>query len=146
VVAYASTDVFPRPIASVWEFLRLHVDDHQIHAIHPLVLRQRTARSEGNSVFVVRTIDVRGKPKESTWKITSEPPTLARWEITEGQGPWTQGSWLENRYTEVPGGTQIETRGEITILGLPFFLSQRKWVTKVLDQIATEDLAFLGRA
>jgi hypothetical protein len=146
VVAYESREVFPRPIATVWDLLRLHLDDQKVRAIHPLILSQTTRETQGTSVLVERTIDVRGKPVRSVWRITYEPPHRARWDIVESAGPWTQGSWLENTYSEAPGGTTIETRAEMRIVGLPFFLSQRSWVGKVLDKIDSEDVAFLGTA
>ncbi len=144
MVAFESREVFPRPIASVWELLQRHLDDQQVRAIHPLILRQATLRTEADTRFVERTIDVRGKHVPSVWKVTYQPPKMARWELVESQGPWTKGSWLENTYSEVPGGTQIESRGDLTIAGLPFFLSQSRWVRKVLDRIGDEDLVSVG--
>ncbi len=134
--------MFPRPLAQVWELLQQHLDPAAAHRIHPLILQQRTIGQDGDSVLVERTIDVRGKQVPSLWKLTYQPPTRSRWELIESQGPWTPGSWIQNTYTELSGGTQIESRGDLTIAKLPFFLSQRTWVGRVLDRIGDEDLAY----
>jgi hypothetical protein len=143
MVSYAEVGLFPVTPDALWELLRAHLDDTRIHGIHPLVLTQQTVARSGPETIVDRTIDVRGKPMRSRWKITYMAPDSARWDVVESEGPWAAGSYIENRYSAVPGGTRIQTRGELKISVLPFFLPQKPLVRRVLDQLDREDLAAL---
>jgi hypothetical protein len=144
MVEYVDDSVFPRPRAVVWELLNAHLDDAKIGKIHHLISTQKTVRREGNETTVERWIDVRGKAMRSIWKLTYHPPDQARWEVVDSQGPWAPGSFIENTYTEDPAGTRIQTKGDLRINVLPFFMSQRSNVRKVLETVHTEDLAYLG--
>jgi hypothetical protein len=142
MVSYESDDVFPRPRAAVWELLQAHLDDTKIGRIHHLISNQKTVRRDGNDTVVERWIDVRGKAMRSVWRITYQPPEKARWEVVESQGPWSVGSFVESTYSDEPGGTRIRTKGELSINVLPFFMSQRSNVRRVLDTVDAEDRAF----
>ena len=143
VPTYESDEVFPYPREAVWRLLRDHTDDTLISRIHPLILTQRTvARSEG-SATVDRTIDARGRSLASQWRYTYRAPDQLRWEVVSGTGPYAPGSWMENRYSDAPGGTRIQSRGELKISVLPFLLPQRPFLRRVLDSIDAEDQRYL---
>jgi hypothetical protein len=133
--------VFPAPPDALWALLRAHLDDNRIHSIHPLVLTQQTMTRSGPETIVDRTIDVRGKPMRSKWRITYTAPDAARWDMLESEGPLASGSYLENRYSAVPGGTRIQTRGELQISVLPFFLPQKPLIRRMINQLDEEDCA-----
>ena len=140
MVAYQDDTVFPAPPNVVWKLLNNHLDDNQIHGIHPLILSQQTVSRNGNETIVHRTIDARGKSLGSKWKITYTPPGDSRWEVIESEGPWTVGSYVENRYSLAPGGTLIQTRGDLKISVLPFFLPQLATIRRVFSTIHEEDI------
>lgn len=142
MVTYESDDVFPKPRVAVLALLQDHLDDTKIRQIHHLISSQTTISRGGDESVVERWIDVRGKALRSVWKLTFRPPDTYRWEVVESQGPWSVGSFLESSYSDDPGGTRIRSTGELTISVLPFFMSQRSNVRKVLDTIDAEDRAF----
>jgi len=145
MVVYDDATRIAAPPAIVWKLLNDHLDDAKMLVIHPLVQSQKTvSRSEGE-VVVDRVIDVRRKMKTSRWKLSYRPPERMRWEVLESEGPWSPGSYLEVSYAEVPGGTMATAHGDLTISVLPFFLSQKRTVASVLNDIHTEDLSFLNR-
>jgi hypothetical protein len=144
MVDYSGEYVLPVPRDRVWWLLNCHTDDTLIHQIHPLVLAQRTVSRSATEVVAERTIQVRKKVLPSTWKLTMSPPDLYRWEILEGEGPWAKGNFLENRYSEAPGGTLVRTIANLSVLGVPGFL-QRRIIRGVFDTIDMEDQAFLLR-
>jgi hypothetical protein len=137
--------VFPAPPATLWRLLEAHLDPAQITAIHPLVRSQALARREGDAVVLRRTIDARGRRLTSEWRVTAHPPDVNRWEILTSEGPYATGSWLENRYVPVPGGTRVDTRSDLRITVLPFFLPQRPVIRRVFDSLDREDTAYLAR-
>jgi polyketide cyclase/dehydrase/lipid transport protein len=145
MVVYEDDGIFAAPPDAVWALLQAHLDDGRVHSIHPLILTQRTISQSGPEVLVDRTIDVRGRSMRSTWKITYRPPDFARWDIVESEGPWASGSYLENRYSAAPGGTRIQTHGDLSISVLPFFLPQRFTIRRVFDRLEREDLAAIPR-
>lgn len=135
--------VFPYPRDVLWRFLDLHVRDDRIRSIHPSVLAQRTVSASPTQVVLDRTLVARGREYPVTWTITTDRPSTLRWEIpTAPQGPFVPGSYVANRYTEVPGGTRVETEVEMSIVGVPRFL-QTLLVRRVLREIDGEDLAYL---
>jgi len=145
MVAYADEDFIEVPRAVIWKLLADHLDDAKLPTIHPLVQSQTTVQRTETEAVVDRVIDVRRKLKKSRWKITMRPPELYRWEVLESEGPWTPGSFLEITYTEAPKGTKVAARGELTIVNLPFFLSQARTLRTVLNDLRTEDVWFLRR-
>jgi len=145
VVDFADEETVPAPRAILWKLLADHLNNQKIVTIHPLIQSQTTVSHSGNDTVVDRVIDVRGKPLTSRWRLTLEPPDHYRWEVHESHGPWAPGTYMDVRYEEVPGGTKILARGALTISVLPFFLSQKRIVPRVLNDIAIEDAAFLNR-
>jgi hypothetical protein len=145
MVAYEDDGVFPAPPDAVWTLLQAHLDDGRIHAIHPLVLTQRTLSHSGPETLVDRSIDVRGKSMLSRWKITYRPPEYARWDVVESEGPWAPGSYVENQYSSAPGGTRIQTRGDLKISVLPFFLPQKLTIRSVFARLDKEDIGAVTR-
>jgi hypothetical protein len=140
---YHDDGVINAPISKVWRLIESHLDDAVIHSIHPEVLKQTTvSRGSPESIFD-RTIDVRGKGMPSRWKVTLRPPNLYRWEIIGGHGPWQTGTYVENAFTEVPGGTRIVSQGQLYISVLPFFLPQGFMIRRILAQIEAQDEAWL---
>jgi hypothetical protein len=144
MVVYEEDGVFPATPDLLWKLLERHLDDVAIHQIHPLVLTQHTWSHAGPETIVERAIDVRGKSMRSKWKITYTRPTMARWDILESEGPWAPGSFVENRYSPAPGGTRIQTRGELKINVLPFFLPQKGLIRRLFDDLDKEDRAALN--
>lgn len=145
MVEYQDETVFPAPRDALWKLLRAHLDDGAIPSIHPLVQSQTTLSRSGEVTVVDRSIDVRGKLYKSQWKVTYRPPDFGRWEVVESTGPWGKGSFVENTYSDAPGGTLIRTRGSLTISVLPFFMSQKRNIAKIFDKIHEEDIAFVRR-
>lgn len=145
VVAYEDESVIHAPLSIVWRLLDDHRDDRKLPVIHPLVQSQTTVSRTDHESVVDRVIDVRRKFLKSRWKMTYHPPESARWDVLEGEGPWAPGSFIEAHYEEIPGGTRVRARGELTILKLPFFLSQSRWVARVLNDIDIEDWAYIQR-
>lgn len=142
MVAYQDEEVFPAPVEKLWALLRTHLDDTKIGTIHQLILSQKTVRQSGEETVVERTIDARGKTLRSSWKYTARPPDFFRWEVLDGDGPWTPGTYIESRYAADPGGTRITSRGDLKIKVLPFILPQRPVIQRVLGDIEEEDRAF----
>ena len=143
MAAYESDEVFPFPRDVVWKLLRDHTEDSLITRIHPLIQQQRTvARSEG-SATVDRMIEARGRLLPSQWRYSYRAPDQLRWEVLSGLGPYAPGSWMENLYSDAPGGTRIRSRGELKITVLPFFLPQRPVLARVLESIDAEDQRYL---
>jgi hypothetical protein len=140
---YRAEGLFPFPRNRLWELLGAHRDPEQISRIHPLVRSQRTVSAESNTMVVDRTIEARGKEYASRFKMVQDPPVMTRWEVVSGDGPWANGSWLENRYRDAPGGTWVESSGDLRIQVLPFFLPQKSFIRRVLDEIDAEDVAYL---
>ncbi len=144
MVRVVDEGLFPQPRAALWKFLDLHLQDESIHAIHPAVLDQRTLRTDGEEVRLTRTLQARGRAKAVGWKITAHRPDWQKWEIVEApEGPMAVGSYLLNRYTEVPGGTQVASEADITLTGIPR-LFQRRILRRVFDDLDREDLAYLA--
>ncbi|MGA3022628.1 MAG: hypothetical protein ABSE66_07515 [Thermoplasmata archaeon] len=145
MVAYEDEDLIAAPRHIIWKLLGDHLDDTKILTIHPLIQSQKTVSRTDSEIVVDRVIDVRRKLLKSRWKITYHPPERSRWELLESEGPWTPGSYLDVRYEDVPGGTRVLARGELSIGVLPFFLSQKRTVARVLNDINIEDLSFINR-
>jgi hypothetical protein len=145
VVLYDDDDLFPAPRDVVWRLLRDHLDDAKILVIHPLIKSQKTVSRTDSETVVDRVIDVRRKLLRSRWKLSYNPPEKARWEILESEGPWAPGSFVDVTYADVPGGTRIHARGDLTISVLPFFFSQARTVRSVLNDVHIEDWAFVNR-
>ncbi|MGA8604289.1 MAG: SRPBCC family protein [Thermoplasmata archaeon] len=145
MVVYEEEVLISAPRDVVWRLLNDHLDDKKILTIHPLIQSQTTVSRTASETVVDRVIDVRRKMMKSRWKIAYQPPDRARWEIVESDGPWTKGSYVDVSYAEVPGGTQVRARGDLTISVLPFFLSQKRTVARVQNDIHIEDLSFLNR-
>ena len=143
MVVYEDEEVFPAPPDRLWLLLQDHLNDTAIDRIHPLIRSQTLVSRSGPETLVDRSIDVRGTALSSRWKITYRPPEYARWEIVESEGPWSPGSYLESSYGPAPGGTRIQSHGELHIKVLPFFIPQKSTVRKVLDKVETEDRAYL---
>jgi hypothetical protein len=143
MVEYQSNELFPFPRDRVWDFLRDHADDARIGRIHPLIKHQETVVRSDDSAVVNRSIDARGKVLASQWKYTFRRPDYVKWEILGGTGPYAPGSWLENTYTEEPGGTRIRSRGSIRITVVPFFIPQKAALARVLGTIDAEDQRYL---
>jgi hypothetical protein len=142
---YADQGVSPVSREKLWSFLNLHTRDDVISHIHPEVVTQRTVRQSAGEVVVARGIQFRGKVRPNTWKLTSSPPDLLRWEILEApEGPMTAGSWVSNRYSDAPGGTLVVTEGEITVLGFPNFL-QKRLARTALNRIDAQDQTYLRK-
>ena len=145
MVAYEDEDLFPAPRPIVWKLLDDHLNDAKIVEIHPLIQSQKTVSRTDHEVVLDRVIDVRRKLKKSRWKITYEPPDHERWEIVESEGPWMVGSYLDLTYTEAGKETRIHAKGELTLLQLPFLVSQERALRTVFDDLYTEDVFFLRR-
>lgn len=143
MVDYQSDDLFPFPRDRVWKLLQDHTDDSRIGRIHPLIKQQRTISRSGDSAVVERSIDARGRLLSSQWKYSFRRPDYLKWEIVGGTGPYAPGSFMENTYLEVPGGTRIRSRGQFKITVVPFFIPQRSVLTRVLDSIDSEDQTYL---
>ncbi|MCI4323873.1 MAG: hypothetical protein L3K03_07660 [Thermoplasmata archaeon] len=141
---YSDQGLISVPKDRLWQLLRLHEDDAQISRVHPDILAQKTLSRSGNEVVVERTLKTPGGPKLSTWKLTSAPPDSYRFEIVGGEGPFTQGSFMQNRYTETAQGTQVVSHGEFTLLGVPRIgFLQKRIVRRVFDKIDMEDQKYL---
>ena len=145
MVTYEDDDLFPAPREVLWRLLEDHLDDKKIVDIHPLIQSQNTVSRSSDGVVVDRVIDVRRKLKKSRWKIAFSPPERARWEVLESEGPWTVGNYLELTYAEEGKSTRVHARGDLTVMDLPFFLSQARTVRRVFTDIHTEDVWYLRR-
>lgn len=145
MVAYEDEEVIDAPRAVVWKLLADHLDEAKIVDIHPLIRSQKIASRSGNEIVLDRVIDVNRKLKKSRWKLSYQPPDHARWEVLESEGPWAPGSYLDLTYIDEGKRTRVRARGELTVLNLPFFLSQPRTVRNALNDISTEDVWFLRR-
>jgi len=145
MVTYDDEDVIEAPRAIVWKLLTDHLNEAKIVDIHPLITSQKVVSRTENEAVLDRVIDVNRKPKKSRWKLTYHPPDGYRWEILESEGPWTPGNYLELTFTDEGKRTRVRARGELTIMNLPFFLSQARTIRKVMSDIHTEDVWFLRR-
>lgn len=145
MVTYDDKDLIAAPRRIIWRLLGDHLDDTKILTIHPLVQSQTTVSRTETEAVVDRVIDVRRNPMKSRWKYIFHPPEQARWEIVASEGPWTPGSYLDLRYEEVPGGTQVIAHGELSMTVLPLFLSQKRTVAQALTDLNVEDWAFINR-
>jgi len=145
MVAYEDEDLIPAPREVVWRLLTDHLNDAKIVDIHPLIQSQKTVSQSGHEVVVDRVIDVRRKLKKSRWKITYDPPDHGRWEVVESEGPWAPGSYLDLTYAAEGKNTRVRARGELTILQLPFLLSQERMLRSVFNDVFTEDVWYLRR-
>lgn len=141
MVHYEAEETLAVPLAKLWTFLNLHTTP-EIANIHTEIQAQERVGPPGREMTLKRTIDMRGKTVHSTWKVTSSPPWSSRWEVLEGTGPWAPGTYLENTYTEVAGGTRVRSVGDLKVVGVPFFL-QKRIVGAVLDHISDQDVAYL---
>jgi hypothetical protein len=144
MVEYEESEVFPFSRERVWRLLQAHNDEATIGRIHPLIKSQKTLSKDGDETTLQRSIDVRGKQLNSQWKITFRPPGFSRYEVLASEGPWSQGSSVENHYSEAPGGTMIQSRMKLHISVLPFFLPQKTMSRRILNDIDKEDRAFLA--
>ncbi len=143
MVEYHDEGILPFSRERVWQLLIAHSDPAQIVRIHPLVRAQEIVGRSGETLTVRRKIDVRGKLLSSEWRIVSQSPEMMRWEVLTSEGPWAEGSWLENRYSVVPDGTRIESRGKLKVSVLPFFLPQGALIRRILNDLDVEDSAYL---
>lgn len=141
---YSGEGGMPVSRARLWEFLLLHADAGVIGQIHPEVIDQRVVRSSPAEALLERTLRFgRDRTRTSTWKVTTQPPDMFRWEIVGGEGPLEIGSWVENHYTDgSDGSTQVRTEGELSIHGIPRFL-QKTAVRRALNSIDGQDVAYL---
>ncbi|MCI4335668.1 MAG: hypothetical protein L3K17_00510 [Thermoplasmata archaeon] len=142
MVQYAEQDIVPLDRARLWKFLDLHLDNSVIVQIHPDIVGQTLLSSRGNETTVERQIRFLGSTRRSVWKLTYDRPDRARWEIIESKGPMAQGSYLENTYSDDPGGTLIQSEGDIRVTTLPGFM-QRGVVNGAMNSIGKQDLAYL---
>jgi len=145
MVVYEDEELISAPREVVWKLLRDHLDERKVVEIHPLIRSQTTVSRTDAEAVLDRTIDVNRKPVRSRWKISFHPPGSARWELLESEGPWAKGSYLDLTYTELPWGTRVHARGDLSIAPRPFFLSAERAVAIALNDIHTEDVAFLRR-
>ncbi len=136
-------DVFPAPRDKVWKIFELHLDD-TIKGIHPNILSQKIVSEYNGGIIFERTIRSIGRTQRSEWKYQVEPPHKLRWDVVAGEGPFANGSYVQNTYTDVPGGTQITTDGEVNLQGIPGFL--QGWIVRrVLGRLDNEDLSYLQK-
>ncbi|HEV2519410.1 MAG TPA: SRPBCC family protein [Thermoplasmata archaeon] len=143
MISYRDEGILPAPPATVWKLINAHLDDTAISSIHRLILEQKTESRGTPETVVSRVIDARGRRLRSRWKLTLRPPELYRWEILDGEGPWSAGTYMENTFSEVPGGTKAVSQGQLHISVLPFFLPQGFMVRRILNEIDGEDMARL---
>jgi hypothetical protein len=144
VAHFEDAGEIPVSMDELWAFLRAHLDDARVPAIHKDILSQRTLSSDGSVTTVERVIRFGRRKVRSVWKLTYAPPTAYRWDILEGDGPMATGSYLENTYSPAGGGVRVVSRGEVTVVRFPSFL--QGWIVRsAFRHIDREDLAALGR-
>ena len=125
--------------------------------IHPDILSSRIVSEEGEVVYkdlafsttiqFEREWKLGGKPWKSTWEYTQSPPEKFRVELVAGEEPFALGSYWENTYREVSGGTLISTEGEIVLRRLKAPRVLQGWlIRRGLSRSDEEDLAFLRKA
>lgn len=143
MVQYVDQEVLPLDRARVWRLLDLHLDSKAIVEIHPDIVGQTVMSSRGDETTVERQIRFLGSTRRSVWRITYVRPDRSRWEITESKGPLAQGSFLENQYSDAPGGgTLVQSEGEIRVVTFPGFM-QRGIVNAALNSIGKQEHAYL---
>jgi hypothetical protein len=145
MVEYEESDLFPFPRDRLWKLLQAHNDPATIGRIHPLIQRQSIVAQNGDETTLRRSIAIRGKSLTSDWRITFRPPDLSKYEILSSEGPWSEGSSVENHYSDNPVGTMIRSRIKLHIKVLPFFLPQKAMARRILNNIDREDRAFLAQ-
>jgi hypothetical protein len=144
VAEYVDEGAFPLSREQLWAFLDQHWDPAVIGQIHPDIVAQKVLNQRENGAALERTIRYRGKDLRSVWTVTWRRPDFIRWEIGESAGPMASGSYLENAYSDAPGGTYVRSHGEITVTGLPKFL-MRRIVRTAMGTIDNEDREFLAK-
>jgi hypothetical protein len=145
MVRYTDESTVPVARDRIWRLLELHAQDDQITRVHPEVVSQQTLSQAPGEYTAKRSVKILRKLATATWKVTSAPPDRYRWEVLDGNGPWTAGSYLSIQYADVPGGTRLTTEGDLTVVGIPGFL-QNRIVRLVLGRIDNEDAAFLAKS
>ncbi len=146
-------DIFPAPRDKLWDLFQMHLDEATIKKIHPEIVSDKTVSWEGSldrslagdrDWVVERVVKIMGKTSRMIWKYTISPPERLRFDIVESDGPLTKGSYVDSNYKEVPGGTLVSTRAEITLRGVPRFL--QGWAARrLLNQIDRGDLNYLRK-
>jgi hypothetical protein len=144
MVRYSDDTTVPLPRERLWRLLDLHAQDSVISRIHPEVVSQETVTQQPGEYVVKRGVKVIRKVATATWKVTYRPSETFRWEILDGNGPWSAGSYLSITYSDAPGGTRMVTEGELTVVGLPGFL-QNRIVRSALGRIDDEDLEYSSK-
>ncbi|MFY9716982.1 MAG: SRPBCC family protein [Thermoplasmata archaeon] len=144
MVRYSDDTTVPVTRERLWRLLDLHSQDAVISHIHPEVVSQETVSQKPGEYVVKRGVKVIRKVASANWKVTYQAPDRFRWDILDGNGPWSTGSYLSITYTDAPGGTRMITEGELTVVGLPGFL-QNRIVRSALGRVDDEDLEFLSK-
>jgi hypothetical protein len=145
--------IFPAPRDKLWKLLRMH--PYTGTEIHPMIISQKILSEEGDIVYKDLTYKAatileqeakgfRGKTWRFTAKAVCSPPEKWRAEVLASDGLIAKGSYWENTYTELPEGTLISTKGEITLKGVPRFL-QRWIIRRFLNTLDKEDLDYLRK-
>ncbi len=125
-------------------------------AIHPDILSQRVVSEEGEAeyrdltfkttIVFERKWRLGGRPWTSTWQYTLSPPERFRIELLAGDEPLAVGSYWENTYSQVSGGTLISTEGDIVFKSLKVPRPLQRWaLRRGMSQADKEDLAHLKR-
>jgi len=144
MVRYSSEGTVPIPRDRLWRLLDLHAQDAEISRIHPDVVSQQTLRQSPGEYVVKRGVKVLRRTVSASWRVTYRAPDQFRWEVLDGNGPWSAGSYLALTYEEAPGGTCVVAEGELTVVGLPGFL-QNRIVRSALGRIDDEDLGYSAK-
>ncbi|HTP54964.1 MAG TPA: SRPBCC family protein [Thermoplasmata archaeon] len=144
MVRYTDDTTVPVPRERLWRLLDLHSQDAVIPRIHPEVVSQETVSQKPGEYVVKRGVKVIRKVATANWKVTYQAPDRFRWEILDGNGPWSAGSYLSVAYSDVPGGTRMVSEGELTVVGLPGFL-QNRIVRSALARVHDEDAEYLSQ-
>jgi len=144
VVTVSEHSVFPAPREDLWKVLRLHLDDEVITRIHPNIQSQKRVGAEGDRSVMERTVRYYGRTFGLTVRYDMVPPERFRWEIIGSTAGVTPGSYVENRYEDAGSATNVNTRGEMTLRGVPKLL-EGLFVSRLLGQADTEDLRYLRK-
>ncbi|MFQ5998748.1 MAG: hypothetical protein ACE5KO_05530 [Candidatus Bathyarchaeia archaeon] len=148
--------VFPASRDDLWKLLWMHWyrDDVTLSEIHPEIISRKIVSQGVDIVYKgltynastvdEREIKLRGKISSSSWKIDSSPPDKVRLEVVESSGPVVKGSYFENLYSEVPGGTQVSTKVDIVLHGVPG-LFQGWVIRRALNRADKQDLHYLNK-
>ena len=140
--------VFPLPLQAVWTLLHAHLDDNRLREIHPWILSGRTTQEEGTADFAglsfpreklaERVVKIGGRSSRTTWRYWIEPPRRYAYEAAFENGSVIR---FDNTYTEVETGTLVHTSANVSIKGVPSFLT--RWlVNRSLNRTEDEDLAY----